>query len=1074
MESASSPTSNLTASEFLSGGGEMGKLTRHYDWSAHTIGPISAWPQSLKTTVSIILNSRFPMFLWWGEELIQFYNDAYRPSLGNDGKHPHALGQRGEECWQEIWPTIKPLIDRVFTGEYAHWSEDQLLPIYRNGKLEDVYWTFSYSPVKDERGKVGGVLVTCFETTEKINTLNKIAENEQQLRFAVDAADLATWDYNPATNKFSGNDRIKEWFGLAPQDEIELSLATAVMIEQDRNRVIQAIQKALDYSSGGDYDIEYTITNPLTHQTRIVRAKGKAWFNEAKIAYRFNGTLQDVTEQVNARKKIEESEQRFRSMVQQAPVAIGLTRGRDMIFESVNAPMYELLGKTEDIKGKHLTDVLPELEGQAILKIIREVYDTNIPYRGYAIPAHLKNGDKTELRYFNVAYSLLHEPGLEAAILHIATDVTEQVLARRKVEEADTRFRSLITSAPIAIALFVGRDLVIETPNQEFIHMLGKDYDIVGKRLVDVMPELIGQPFLQILDDVYTTGIPFHTYGTSVNVVYNGVMKKGYYDFSYTPLFDSEGKVYAILEIAEDVTESTLVKKSLEKSEINLRNMILQSPVAMCILKGTDLVVEVANSRILEVWGKSLEQVMHLPIFEGLPEARGQGLEVLLKSVYSTGKPIKAYGIPINLPRATGIEVVYLDFVYEAFHEPNGEISGVMVVATDVTEQVLARQKIEEAEVSIRNTAERLQLALDAGKLGSYELTIATGQIDCTAQCKQNFGTGENDELNYTQFVALILPEDREYVKQTLQQAIAEHSVYNAEYRIQRHDGVRWIKASGRPVYNEQNEVIKVVGITLDITEHKTFAEELSRQVHERTLELQRSNEDLLQFAHVASHDLKEPARKVKTFTNRLKDEFGAVIPEKGLSYLEKTQQATDRMYAMIEGVLNYSTLSSAEQTIQKVDLNDTIKNIEVDLEVLIQQKKGMVIKDTLPVIEGASVLIYQLFYNLINNSFKFSKKDIPPTIIIRSSIVHQEGKEMAKITIADNGIGFDKEYTEHIFNAFARLNSKDKYEGTGLGLALCKRIAERHHGSIQADSIKDQGATFTILLPLQQPILTT
>jgi len=1074
MESPSSPTSNLQTLEFLSGGGEMGELTRHYDWSANTVGPISSWPQSLKTTVSIILNSRFPMFLWWGEELIQFYNDAYRPSLGNDGKHPHALGQHGEACWQEIWPAIKPLIDRVFTGEYAHWSEDQLLPIYRNGKLEDVYWTFSYSPVKDERGKVGGVLVTCFETTEKITNLNKIAENEQQLRFAVDAADLATWDYNPVTNKFSGNDRIKEWFGLQPQAEIDLSLATAVMIEEDRERVILAIQKALDYSSGGDYDIEYTIINPLTNQKRIVRAKGKAWFHEEKIAYRFNGTLQDVTEQVNARKKIEDSEQRFRSMVQQAPVAIGLTRGRDMIFESVNAPMYELLGKTEDIKGKYLTDVLPELEGQAILKIIREVYDTNIPYRGYAVPAHLKNGDKTELRYFNVAYSLLHEPGLEAAILHIATDVTEQVLARKKIEEADTRFRSLITSAPIAIALFVGRDLIIETPNQEFIHMLGKGPDIAGKRLVDVMPELIGQPFLQILDDVYTSGKPFHTYGTRVDVVYNGVMKEGYYDFSYTPLFDSENNVYAILEIAEDVTDSILVKNKLQESEQNLRNTILQAPVAMCIFKGASHVVEIANARMFELWGKKAAEVLNKPIFEGLPEAKGQGLEVLLDSVYSTGKTIKAFGVAVNLPRVEGIETIYIDFVYEAFKGTDGNTSGVMAVAIDVTEQVLARQKIEEAEVSMRNTAERLQLALDAGKLGSYELTIATGLIDCTPQCKLNFGTPEDGSLDYLEFVSLIVPEDRAYAKQTLQKAIAEHSVYNAEYRIQRRDGIRWIKASGRPVYNEKDEVIKVVGITLDITEHKTFAEELSRQVHERTLELQRSNEDLLQFAHVASHDLKEPARKVKTFTNRLKDEFGTIIPEKGITYLEKTQHATDRMYAMIEGVLNYSTLSSSEQTIQKIDLNDTIKNIELDLEVLIQHKKGIIIKDTLPVIEGASVLIYQLFYNLINNSFKFSKKDIPPTIIIRSSIVQHEGKDLAKITIADNGIGFDKEYTQHIFNAFARLNSKDKYEGTGLGLALCKKIAERHHGSIQAESIKDQGATFILLLPLQQTTLTT
>lgn len=943
MESSSTSTSNHTTQEFLAGGGEMGALTRHYNWSENVLGSIQEWPQSLRTTVSIILNSKFPMFLFWGKELIQFYNDAYRPSLGNEGKHPSALGQRGEDCWQEIWPSIKPLIDKVFVGGEASWSEDQLLPIYRNGKLEDVYWTFSYSPVKDESGKVNGVFVTCSETTGKVVNLKRIEESEQQLRFAIESAELATWDYNPATNRFSGNERIKEWFGLRPEEEIELSAATDAIIEKDRSLVIAAIQRALDYTGGGNYDIEYTIRNRETKQEKIVRAKGKAWFNEDKIAYRFNGTLQDVTQQFHARKKIEESEQRFRSL-----------------------------------------------------------------------HAH----------------------------------------------------------APVAIALFRGRELIIEMPNQEFIDMLGKRENLAGKRLVDAMPELIGQPFLQILDDVYTSGIPFQTYATKVDVVLDGALKEGFYNFSYTPLFDKNDQVYAILEIAEDVTESTLIKKRLEKSESNLRNMILQSPVAMCILKGSNFVVEIANERILQIWGKSMEQVLNKPIFEELPGAKAQGLDALLTSVYETGKPIKAYGIPIQLPRENGLEDVYIDFVYEAFHEMNGEISGVMVVASDVSEQVQARQAIESADVSIRNTAERLQLALDAGKLGSYELTIATGVIDCTAQCKQNFGTPENDSLDYATFVSIIIPEDRDYVKQTLQQAIAEHSVYNAEYRILRPDGMqRWIKASGKPVYNEQDEVIKVVGITLDITEHKTFAEELSKQVRERTLELQRSNDDLLQFAHVASHDLKEPARKVKTFTNRLKDEFGELIPEKGLTYLNKAQHATDRMYSMIEGVLNYSTLSSSEQTIEKVDLNDTIKSIESDLEVLIHQKHGIIVKDALPIIEGAPVLIYQLFYNLINNSFKFSKPDLIPTIFITSSVVTWEGKEMAKIVIKDNGIGFEKEYTHKIFHAFARLNSKDKYEGTGLGLALCKKIVERHHGHIEASSTNNEGAAFTILIPLRQSI---
>ncbi|MFC3365314.1 hypothetical protein ACFOG5_19235 [Pedobacter fastidiosus] len=141
--------------EFLKGGGEMGQLIREYPWASTELGSPEQWPQSLKTTLSILIQSKFPMFLWWGPELICFYNDAYRPSLGNEGKHPLILGIRAIEAWPEIWDYIKPLIDQVLSGGEAVFNEDLLLPIYRNGEMENVYWTFSYSPVIDESGKPG-------------------------------------------------------------------------------------------------------------------------------------------------------------------------------------------------------------------------------------------------------------------------------------------------------------------------------------------------------------------------------------------------------------------------------------------------------------------------------------------------------------------------------------------------------------------------------------------------------------------------------------------------------------------------------------------------------------------------------------------------------------------------------------------------------------------------------------------------------------------------------------------------------------------------------------------------------
>lgn len=297
---------NAVALKYLEGGGEMGQLTRLHNWEDTVLGLPENWPRSLLTTVSMLLNSRFPMFLWWGDGLVQFYNDAYRPSLGVNGKHPNALGQCGQDCWPEIWPIIKPLIDQVMAGGEATWSEDQLIPIYRNGKLEDVYWTFSYSKVRDDNGDTAGVLVICNETTEKIKSYNNLKQAKTDLELAIEAAELGTWDLNPLTNKFVGNDRLKDWFGLEPADEIELTSALDMIIEADRQQVIDAITRALQKGSDGNYSVIYTVVNPKNKVQRVVKASGKALFDDDGNAYRLSGILQDVTDDYQLQQRKDE------------------------------------------------------------------------------------------------------------------------------------------------------------------------------------------------------------------------------------------------------------------------------------------------------------------------------------------------------------------------------------------------------------------------------------------------------------------------------------------------------------------------------------------------------------------------------------------------------------------------------------------------------------------------------------------------------------------------------------------------------------------------------------------------
>lgn len=169
----------------------MGELIRNYDWSKTPLGTPDKWPQSLCCYLNLLLNSKFPMLLFWGPELINFYNDAFRPSLGNKGKHPATLGIPAQDAWAEVWDFTGPLVQSILKGGGGVWYEDQLVPIYRNGRMEDVYWTFSYSPVMSDEGYIAGVMVTCTETTKAVQNFHQLQESERRFQDLVRDASAA-------------------------------------------------------------------------------------------------------------------------------------------------------------------------------------------------------------------------------------------------------------------------------------------------------------------------------------------------------------------------------------------------------------------------------------------------------------------------------------------------------------------------------------------------------------------------------------------------------------------------------------------------------------------------------------------------------------------------------------------------------------------------------------------------------------------------------------------------------------------------------------------------------------------
>ena len=238
----------------------------------------------------------------------------------------------------------------------------------------------------------------------------------------------------------------------------------------------------------------------------------------------------------------------------------------------------------------------------------------------------------------------------------------------------------------------------------------------------------------------------------------------------------------------------------------------------------------------------------------------------------------------------------------------------------------------------------------------------------------------------------------------------------------------------------------------------------IEAELQQKRLQLEFSNQELEQFAHVASHDMKEPARKIRIFLERLKTEIGGALSTNADRYIDKIDAAARNITKMVDGVLVYASIKEQQLLTEKVNLNHVIMDIEKDLDLLLYEKKGIIQYHDLPVVDGSPFLLYQLFYNLINNSLKFARQDTSPVIEILAT--RDTSKSVTEIAIKDNGIGFAQAYSEKIFDTFTRLHSKNQFEGTGLGLSICKRIVEKHDGTITAVGNTDSGATFIIRLP--------
>ncbi len=299
---------------------------------------------------------------------------------------------------------------------------------------------------------------------------------------------------------------------------------------------------------------------------------------------------------------------------------------------------------------------------------------------------------------------------------------------------------------------------------------------------------------------------------------------------------------------------------------------------------------------------------------------------------------------------------------------------------------------------------------------------------------------------------------------------ISQGKVWEGEVRNRAKDGsFYWVNTTIVPFLDAQGSPEQYVAVRYEITERKQFEEQL--KIYAKKLEI--SNKELQDFASVAAHDLQEPLRKIQSFSDRLVTKAKEQMSEETFDYVDRIQNSAHRMQVLIDDLLTYSRVTTKSSPFAVINLNAIVAQVASDLEVRIEQCHGKVVWENLPSLEADPTQMRQLFQNLISNALKFKKSDLNPLVTVTAKIFDNSplGRPgpACQITIQDNGIGFDEKYLDRIFTIFQRLHGRHEYEGTGIGLAVCRKIVDRHGGFITAASIPNQGATFIVTLPLKQ-----
>jgi PAS domain S-box-containing protein len=911
---------------------------------------------------------------------------------------------------------------------------------------------------------------TIMDVTERYQLIEQLKKNENLYKQAQAITHIGNYTWDLLTGNMEWSDELYRIYGLEPgKSKINFEFVQQIHHPEDVEIINEMVNDAIEKKQS--FNFYYRIK--LKDEIKILHARGNIVLDSEGNAITCIGTAQDVTEKQTLIRKLEQSDLLYKKVESLAKMGNWnwnlVTNKLDWTDELYR--IYGLKPQQEEITiDKFLSFIHPA--DKAFVEAGLDDYKKK-KFIDYTFRIITANGETKSLR--SIAEVQYNDKGQAIAVVGTERDVTEKQELIGQLQQSERLFKQAQ-----ALAHLGNWSFEIDTKQYEWSDEMYKIYEL--ERGNEVTYEE-WQTFIHPDDkeDVLTYLDECIKYKKPYDKTHRIILRSGEIKVLHRKaefISDDNGRVVKMLGTTQDITEQYLVQQELKENQNFIKKITDAAPSIITSYNINNGKYSYISGGIKKLLGYDPREALEKGIDFFMSIIHPDDLEALVI------KNQKALEEANSLPSKTDIIVDFtyrmkgIDGNYHWFQtygtvfdrNSEGKVEHILNISHDITEQMEAKDKIAEQEFFIQQVAEASPTILYIFDIGNNSIEYINREIFFVL----GYTTDEVETMGSTVIKQLYHPDDYELLperKESKKKFQHRNSMIQYECRVKGKDG-EWKWLLVREVIFKSDEAgkpLQILGAALDISKRK----DMEKSLLQNSFQLQQSNASLEEFAYVASHDLKEPLRKISTFGDRLVNTQIDNLSDDGKIYLKKIVDASQRMQTMINDLLSISMITG-DRSFQQFSLQNILQDVIQTLEFKIEQKNAIITFDELPEAHIVPSQFRQLFQNLISNSLKFITEDVQPRIEIKHSFLQPDevninitkAAQYLKIDITDNGIGFEDEFAGKIFQIFQRLHGRSEYEGTGIGLAICKKIVEHHGGVIYANGILNKGATFTIILP--------